>query len=157
MPQARVQAALNALAARPRDFRAQVANVKVEPERGIVMRLNGGLDIVLGPPLALRSQAARGGLGAAPLPDEGRSRTASIYADVSAPIRPAVMPRGGYAETAGLGKKPKKTTTERHGREKRSEWRLMRARTWLTRRSCIVRNGLVALAAAPRLRISERG
>ena len=51
----RSQAALAALAARPRDFRAQVANVKVEPERGIVMRLRGGLDIVLGPPLALRA------------------------------------------------------------------------------------------------------
>jgi len=41
-----IRAALEALAARPRDFRAKVANVKVEPDRGIVMRLNGGLDMV---------------------------------------------------------------------------------------------------------------
>jgi cell division protein FtsQ len=102
-----VQAALDALAARPRGFRAEVANVKVEPERGIVMRLRGGLDIVLGPPLALdrKLQAAAWVLRHYPTRAE---RAQLIYADVSAPYRPAVMPRGGYAETAGLGEPEKK-------------------------------------------------
>ena len=76
------------------------------------MRLNGGLDIILGPPLELREQDARGGLGAAPLPHEGGSR-ALAYADVSAPYRPAVMPRGGYAATAGLGEARRRLTTTR--------------------------------------------
>jgi cell division protein FtsQ len=99
---ASAQAALAALAARPRDFRARVANVQVEPERGIVMRLRGGLDIVLGPPLALdrKLQTAAWVLRRYPTKAD---RAALIYADVSAPYRPAVMPRGGYADTAGLG------------------------------------------------------
>ena len=106
-----IQAALNALAARPRDFRAQVANVKVEPERGIVMRLNGGLDIVLGPPLALdrKLRAAAWVLRHYPTKDD---RAGLVYADVSAPLRPAVMPRGGYADTAALAKKTKKSDTD---------------------------------------------
>jgi cell division protein FtsQ len=105
-----IRAALEALAARPPDFRAKVANVKVEPERGIVMRLNGGLDIVLGPPLALHDKlrAAAWVLRHYPTKDD---RAALIYADVSAPNRPAVMPRGGYTETAGLGKKTTKSDT----------------------------------------------
>jgi cell division septal protein FtsQ len=104
---ASVQAALDALAARPRDFRARVANVKVEPERGIVMRLSGGLDIVLGPPLALdrKLRAAAWVLRHYPT---GAERLQLIYADVSAPNRPAVMPRGGYEATAGLGERAKK-------------------------------------------------
>ncbi len=107
---AEIQAALHALAARPRDFRAQVANVKVEPERGIVMRLSGGLDIVLGPPLALdrKLRAAAWVLRHYPTKDD---RAGLVYADVSAPLRPAVMPRGGYAETAGPGEEAEE---ERH-------------------------------------------
>ena len=76
-----------------------------------------------------------------------------VYADVSAPDRPAVMPRGGYAATAGLGEH------DEAGRQRlpnRSEWRMMRA-TMAKRRSCIVRIGLVALAAAPPSEFSERG
>jgi cell division septal protein FtsQ len=104
---AQVQAALDALSARPRDFRAKVANVKVEPERGIVMRLRGGLDIVLGPPLALdrKLRAAAWVLRHYPTRAE---RAQLVYADVSAPNRPAVMPRGGYAPTAGLGEQTTK-------------------------------------------------
>jgi cell division protein FtsQ len=107
MHAASVQAALDALAARPRDFRARVANVKVEAERGIVMRLSGGLDIVLGPPLALdrKLRAAAWVLRHYPT---GADRAQLIYADVSAPNRPAVMPRGGYPATAGLGERVKK-------------------------------------------------
>jgi len=48
-----VQACLDALAARPRIFSATVANVQMTPDRGIVMRLRGGLDLVIGPPLLL--------------------------------------------------------------------------------------------------------
>jgi cell division protein FtsQ len=101
------QAALDALAARPPDFRAKVANVKYDAHRGIVMRLNGGLDIILGPPLALRSKL----LAAAWVLRRYRTRAdraTLIYADVSAPNRPAVMPRGGYPPTAGLGQPAKK-------------------------------------------------
>ena len=108
MQAAKIQAALDALSARPRDFRARVANVKVEPERGIVMRLRGGLDIVLGPPLQLDAKLR----AAAWVLRHYRThaeRAQLVYADVSAPNRPAVMPRGGYTETAGLGAKPKKT------------------------------------------------
>ena len=103
------QAALAALAARPHDFRAAVANVKVEPERGIVMRLRGGLDLVLGPPLALtrKLQTAAWVLRHYPTRND---RAGLIYADVSAPYRPAVMPRGGYSATAGLGEHAKKGT-----------------------------------------------
>jgi cell division protein FtsQ len=102
-----VQAALDALSARPADFKAKVANVKVEPERGIVMRLRGGLDIVLGPPLALdrKLRAAAWVLRHYPTRAE---RAQLMYADVSAPYRIAVMPRGGYAPTAGLGQPVKK-------------------------------------------------
>jgi len=99
---AAAQAALDALSARPRDFSARVANVKIVPERGIVMRLRGGLDIVLGPPLQLRDKlrAAAWVLHRYPTTSD---RSQLVYADVSAPARPAVMPRGGYAPTAGLG------------------------------------------------------
>jgi cell division septal protein FtsQ len=105
------QAALAALAARPRGFRAVVANVKVEPERGIVMRLRGGLDLVLGPPLALgrKLQTAAWVLRRYPT---RRDREGLKYADVTAPYRPAVMPVGGYADTAGLGEHAKKATTD---------------------------------------------
>jgi cell division septal protein FtsQ len=101
---AAAQAALAALAARPAGFRAKVANVQVEPERGIVMRLRGGLDIVLGPPIMLdrKLQTAAWVLRRYATRAE---RASLIYADVSAPYRPAVMPRGGYADTAGLGAK----------------------------------------------------
>ena len=134
-----IQAALNALAARPADFRAQVANVKVEPERGIVMRLNGGLDIVLGPPLALdrKLRAAAWVLRHYPTKDD---RAGLVYADVSAPL-PA---RGDAARRLRGDRRPGQEAEEdrqqeRQGPEKRSEWRLMRARM-RTRRSCIVRD-----------------
>jgi cell division protein FtsQ len=107
MRTASVQAALDALAARPADFRATVANVKYDPRNGIVMRLNGGLDIILGPPLALASKLR----AAAWVLRRYRTRAerqSLVYADVSAPNRPAVMPVGGYAPTAGLGQPAKK-------------------------------------------------
>ena len=84
-----IQAALDALAARPSDFRAQVANVQLKPELGIVMRLNGGLDIILGAAAQATRQDARGGLGAAPLPDEGGSVDAWSMPTCPAPFRPA--------------------------------------------------------------------
>jgi cell division protein FtsQ len=96
------QAALDALAARPPDFRAQVANVKMDPDRGIVMRLRGGLDIVLGPPLELPDKL-RAAAWVLRYYSTSAERAQLVYADVSAPNRPAVMPRGGYAATAGLG------------------------------------------------------
>ena len=99
---ASIQAALEALSARPRDFRAQVANVQVKPDLGIVMRLDGGLDIILGPPLELRDKLRAAAWVLRHYPTKA-DRAALIYAVVSAPFRPAVMPRGGYAGTASLG------------------------------------------------------
>ena len=95
-------AALDALAARPPDFSAHVANVKMDPDRGIVMRLRGGLDIVLGPPLQLQQKLLAAAWVLHRYPTSA-DRAQLVYADVSAPARPAVMPRGGYAATAGLG------------------------------------------------------
>jgi cell division protein FtsQ len=105
--QASAQAALEALAARPSDFSAHVANVKLDPDRGIVMRLRGGLDIVLGPPLELQQKLLAAAWVLRRYPSSA-ARAQLIYADVSAPARPAVMPRGGYAPTAGLGEPKKK-------------------------------------------------
>jgi cell division protein FtsQ len=105
------QAALEALAARPPDFGASVANVKMDPDRGIVMRLRGGLDIVLGPPLQLRDKL-RAAAWVLRYYSTSAQRAQLVYADVSAPNRPAVMPRGGYAATAGLGKQK---TTKHNG------------------------------------------
>ena len=99
-------AALDALAARPPDFSAQVANVKIDPDRGIVMRLRGGLDIVLGPPLQL-PEKLRAAAWVLRHYRTSAERAQLVYADVSAPERPAVMPRGGYAPTAGLGEHKK--------------------------------------------------
>jgi hypothetical protein len=96
------QAALDALAARPSDFQAHIANVKIDPERGIVMHVRGGLDIVLGPPLQLRDKL-RAAAWVLHHYRTSAERAQLVYADVSAPARPAVMPRGGYAPTAGLG------------------------------------------------------
>ena len=84
-------AALDALAARPPGFGAQIANVKVEPERGIVMRLSGGLDIVLGPPLALRAQIACSSVGSASLSVAHGSRAAHLRRRLGA------RPAGGHA------------------------------------------------------------
>jgi cell division protein FtsQ len=106
-----IQAALGALAARPPDFRAKVANVKYDPVRGIVMKLQGGLDIVLGPPLALESKLRAAAWVLRRYPTRA-DRAQLIYADVSAPDRPAVMPVGGYAATAGLGEQPKKKSAK---------------------------------------------
>jgi cell division protein FtsQ len=99
-------AALDALAARPPDFSAHVANVKMDPDRGIVMRLRGGLDIVLGPPLQLQQKLLAAAWVLHRYPTSA-DRAQLVYADVSAPARPAVMPRGGYAATAGLGEHKK--------------------------------------------------
>ena len=84
-----------------------VANVKMEPERGIVMRLRGGLDIVLGPPLQLRRQAAGGRLGAAPLSDDApivrssgvRRRLGAGAARGHAAWRICATPRGSASST----------------------------------------------------------
>lgn len=95
-------AALDALAARPADFSAHVANVKIDPDRGIVMHVRGGLDIVLGPPLQLQQKLRAAAWVLRHYPTSAE-RAQLLYADVSAPERPAVMPRGGYAPTAGLG------------------------------------------------------
>ncbi|MDX6538066.1 MAG: cell division protein FtsQ [Gaiellales bacterium] len=108
MRAADAQAALETLAARPSDFSAHVANVKVDPERGLVMRLRGGLDIVLGPPLQL-TEKLRAAAWVLRRYSTSAERAQLVYADVTAPERPAVMPRGGYAATAGLGEKTKKT------------------------------------------------
>ena len=99
-------AALDALAARPPDFSARVANVKMDPDRGIVMRLRGGLDIVLGPPLQLQQKLLAAAWVLHRYPTSA-DRAQLVYADVSAPARPAVMPLGGYAATAGLGEHSK--------------------------------------------------
>jgi cell division septal protein FtsQ len=107
MRSAPVQAALDALAARPPDFRAKVTNVKYDAERGIVMRLKVGLDIILGPPLALKSKL-RAAAWVLRRYRTQADRKSLVYADVSAPNRPAVMPRGGYSPTAGLGVPAKK-------------------------------------------------
>jgi len=108
------QAALETLAARPPDFSAHVANVKVDPDLGLVMRLRGGLDIVLGPPLEL-TQKLRAAAWVLRRYSTSAERAQLVYADVTAPERPAVMPRGGYAATAGLGEKTKKTKKTHNG------------------------------------------
>jgi cell division protein FtsQ len=100
-------AALDALAARPRGFRASIANVKVETERGIVMHLTGGLDVVLGPPIDLVAKLRSAAWVLRHYPTAG-DRAQLEYADVSAPARPAVMPVGGYAQTSDLAPKKKK-------------------------------------------------
>ena len=107
---------------RPTSVRT-VANVKIDPERGIVMRLRGGLDIVLGPPLQLQEKLRAAAWVLRHYPTSAE-RAQLVYADVSAPERPAVMPRGGYAPTAGLGEHKK---TKRQWLPNRSEWRMMRA------------------------------
>ncbi|MDP9224826.1 MAG: FtsQ-type POTRA domain-containing protein, partial [Actinomycetota bacterium] len=106
MHAAAAQAALDALAARPPDFSAHVTNVKMDPDRGIVMHVRGGLDIVLGPPLQLRQKLRAAAWVLRHYPTSAE-RAQLMYADVSAPERPAVMPRGGYAPTAGLGEHKK--------------------------------------------------
>jgi hypothetical protein len=74
----------------------------MDPDRGIVMRLRGGLDIVLGPPLQLQQKLLAAAWVLHRYPTSA-DRAQLVYADVSAPARPAVMPVGGYADTAGLG------------------------------------------------------
>jgi cell division protein FtsQ len=112
MHTAPVQAVLDALSARPAGFRAKIANVQVEPERGIVLNLQGGLDIVLGPPLQLESKLKAAGWVLRRYPTRNE-RAQLRYADVSAPNRPAVMPVGGYTETAGLGRQTTKKKDEK--------------------------------------------
>jgi cell division protein FtsQ len=93
---------LEALAARPRGFHGTVSNVQFNAQNGIVMQLSGGLRIILGPPLELASKLR----SAAWVLRRYRTRAdrgSLVYADVSAPGNPAVMPRGGYAPTMGLG------------------------------------------------------
>ena len=107
---------LEALATRPPDFHGRVANVRFDSAHGIVMQLSGGLKIILGPPLELPSKLR----SAAWVLRRYRTRAdrlSLVYADVSAPNRPAVMPIGGYAATAGLGAQPKK----RHKTSKKAQ------------------------------------
>jgi hypothetical protein len=78
----------------------------MDPDRGIVMRLRGGLDIVLGPPLQLQQKLLAAAWVLHRYPTSA-DRAQLVYADVSAPARPAVMPVGGYADTAGLGEHSK--------------------------------------------------
>jgi len=66
------------------------------------MRLRGGLDIVLGPPLQLQQKLLAAAWVLHRYPTSA-DRAQLVYADVSAPARPAVMPRGRYAATAGRG------------------------------------------------------
>jgi cell division protein FtsQ len=101
---------LEALAARPPDFHGRVTNVQFNPDHGIVMQLGGGLKLYLGPPLALRSKL-RSAAWVLRRYRTRADRSTLVYADVSAPNRPAVMPRGGYAATAGLGAHAKKGNT----------------------------------------------
>jgi len=108
MRTAPVEAALDALAARPPDFRAKVTNVKYDAKNGIVMRLSSGLDLILGPPLELKSKL-RSAAWVLRRYRTRADRASLVYADVSAPDRPAVMPRGGYPATAGLGQPAKKS------------------------------------------------
>ena len=118
-------AALDALAARPPDFGAQIANVKIEPERGIVMRVSGGLDIVLGPPLAAAIASCVQRRGCCVTIRRRAERDQLVYADVSAPDRPAVMPRRRLCgPTAGLGEHK----TSGQWLPNRSEWRMMAQR-----------------------------
>jgi cell division protein FtsQ len=102
---------LAALAARPPDFAGRVSNVQFFADRGIVMHLSSGLDIILGPALQLDAKLR----SAAWVLHRYRTKAdrASLrYANVSAPNRPAVMQKGGYAATAGLGERAKKGKTK---------------------------------------------
>jgi cell division protein FtsQ len=101
---------LGALAARPPGFHGKVSNVQFNAEHGIVMQLGSGLRIFLGPPLALPSKL-RSAAWVLRRYRTRADRSMLVYADVSAPNRPAVMPRGGYAATAGLGRHAKKAKT----------------------------------------------
>jgi cell division protein FtsQ len=97
---------LEALAARPRGFHGSVANVQFYAQTGIVMQLSGGLKLRLGPPLDLQRKL----LSAAWVLRRYRTkadRGTLVYADVSAPDNPAVMPKGGYSPTMGLGEQSK--------------------------------------------------
>ena len=143
-------AALDALAARPPDFSAHVANVKMDPDRGIVMRLRGGLDIVLGPPLQLQQKLLAAAWVLHRYPTSA-DRAQLVYADVSAPD--AARGHAASADTrttAGLGEH---CQAGRQWLPNRSEWRMMRAGM----HACIVNNGLVALDAASPSELSERG
>ena len=115
-------AALDALAARPPGFSAQIANVKVEPERGIVMRLSGGLDIVLGPPLALRAASCvqpRGCCVAIRRAPNARSSSTPM----------SRRPTGPRSCRAAAMRRPQGSASScpRPKLQNRSEWRLMRA------------------------------
>jgi cell division protein FtsQ len=99
---------LEALAARPPGFHGRVANVQFDDLNGIVMQLSGGLKIRLGPPLDLQSKLR----SAAWVLRRYRTRAdrgTLVYADVSAPNNPAVMPKGGYSATLGLGDQSKQS------------------------------------------------
>ena len=106
-------------------FRRAVANVKMEPERGIVMRLQRRPRHRARPAAAAARQAARRRLGSASLSDDARTATQLVYADVSAPDRPAVMPRGGYAADRRVWASSMRQARQR--RANRSECRVMRA------------------------------
>jgi hypothetical protein len=99
---------LSALAARPADFHGTVTNVQFKTAHGIVMKLGGGLEIYLGPPLDLKSKL-RSAAWVLRRYRTKADRSTLAYADVSAPFRPVVYPKGGYAATAGLGEHAKKT------------------------------------------------
>jgi cell division protein FtsQ len=100
---------LDALAARPRGFHGRVANVQFNADNGIVMQLSSGLKIRLGPPLDLQSKL-RSAAWVLRRYRTKADRGTLVYADVSAPDNPAVMPKGGYSPTMGLGDQAKKTS-----------------------------------------------
>ena len=105
----------DALSARPGDFRAKVANVQVKPELGIVMRLNGGLDIILGPPLALDSKLRAAAWVLRHYPTKA-DRASLDYADVSAPV-----PSCGHAAGRLCGdSEPRKAAEEEATRARKT-------------------------------------
>ena len=97
------------LAARPPGFHGRVANVQFNADNGIVMQLSSGLKIRLGPPLDLQSKL-RSAAWVLRRYRTKADRGTLVYADVSAPDNPAVMPKGGYSPTMGLGDQAKKTS-----------------------------------------------
>ncbi len=115
---------------------ARCRNVQFYADRGIVMQLSGGLDIILGPPLAARRQAAFRRLGAASLPHEGRPRIAALRRCLRA------QPARRDAEGRLCGhRRAREACKEGQDRGQiRSGWRVMQA-TMVRRRCCIVRFG----------------
>ena len=123
----------------------------MDPERGIVMRLRGGLDIVLGPPLQLQDKLRAAAWVLRRYPTTA-DRAQLVYADVSAPAGPLSCHVADMRPLRGSVSSPKRARMAPKPRRMAHH-----ARRHADERSCIVNSGLVALDAASPSELSERG